>query len=79
MYDWTLSRALAPDWLAWACQAANELNLLTQCCNRYRALSGAALRALRLDLLLTLIHNLQDLPAARWVCKEVQDPHMQPP
>lgn len=37
---------------------------------RYRALAGHALRALRLDLMLTVLHHLQELPGNRWACQE---------
>ena len=36
---------------------------------RYRALAGHALRALRLDLLLLVLHHLQALPLDCWACQ----------
>ena len=42
---------------------------------RYRSLTGRCLRALRLDMLLLVIHHLGDLPKGRYVCEaaEAQD------
>jgi hypothetical protein len=37
---------------------------------RYRALAGHSLRALRLDLMLTVLHHLQELPGNNWACEE---------
>ena len=34
---------------------------------RYRALAGQAVRALRLDMLLTLLHHLVELPRGQWL------------
>ena len=40
------------------------------CACRYRSLAGHSLRALRLDLALSVLHYLQDLPSNKWACEE---------
>ena len=37
---------------------------------RYRALAGHALRALRCDLVLLVLHHLQELPIDCWACDQ---------
>lgn len=41
---------------------------------RYRSLAGQSLRALRLDMLLLVVHHLESLPKGRYVCGAAEAP-----
>lgn len=63
---------LRHSWADWGHCARNDCTgeLTDLCVARYRALAGHALRALRLDLMLMVLHHLQELPGNCWACKE---------
>ena len=41
--------------------------------DRYRALAGQCVRAMRLDLLLLVLHHLQQLPKSSYVCHQEEE------
>lgn len=46
---------------------------LSHLADRHRALAGQCARALRLDLLLLVLHHLQQLPASSYVCESEEE------
>ena len=68
----TWQQQLGSRFKAWRRSGAGEGALsegLAHLADRYRALAGQCARALRLDLLLLVLHHLQQLPRSSYVCQ----------
>ena len=72
----TWQQQLGSRFKAWRRSAAGEGGLsegLAHLADRYRALAGQCARALRLDLLLLVLHHLQQLPRSSYVCQSEEE------
>lgn len=72
----TWQQQLGSRFKAWRRTAAGEGGLsegLAHLADRYRALAGQCARALRLDLLLLVLHHLQQLPCSSYVCQSEEE------
>ncbi|PRW57112.1 exocyst complex component SEC8 [Chlorella sorokiniana] len=72
----TWQQQLGSRFKAWRRSAAGEGALsegLAHLADRYRALAGQCARALRLDLLLLVLHHLQQLPRSSYVCQSEEE------
>ena len=62
---------------AWRRAGGGEAGGLTEglshLADRYRALAGQCVRAMRLDLLLLVLHHLQQLPKSSYVCHQEEE------
>lgn len=72
----TWQQQLGSRFKTWRRSAAGEGALsegLAHLADRYRALAGQCARALRLDLLLLVLHHLQQLPRSSYVCQSEEE------